>query len=337
MDQLWRVKLGSSFQLIIVLAILILVWESHHKAHFAAEQLIQFKDEENLLMLHLQQIERQSIAVHENLSRLATSRANESSKNSNAVAQKEHSHGDPADEVINTLNDTPASATVDIELIQKQTQQLYQMEKELNGELRSLEARIQTSARNHIIQEFGEGPVQVVLDLDFGDDPNPQQQAVTGSKKSKASANRIAILLWHDTPHAAWTWLEQIGRHVWDGADFTWQQAHVIDAAPKKHDPLGNKIEFVEKTQLCGHESWTVGLRNNDSASNGSNGLGMYINLQDNTHLHKHETCIGKVLDGFDALQRLLEVSRNRSYDQKTSIKIKSASAMHVTQREVGR
>ena len=338
-DQLWRLKLGNFFQLIIVLSILILVWESHHKAKFAAEQLIQFKDEENLLLLHLQQIERQSIAVHENLSRLATSRANEGNSNSNSLVQEEHSHQDPAIEVAKAVNGADAAAaasgSVDIELIQKQIQQLYQMEEELNHELRSLETRIQTSARNHIIQEFGEGPVQVVLDLDFGDDPNVQQQGAVhgGSKKSKASANRIAILLWHDTPHAAWTWLEQIGRHVWDGADFTWQQAHVIDAAPRKHDPLGNKIEFIEQAQH-GHEAWTVGLRNNDPSTNGSNGLGMFINLQDNTHHHRHETCVGKVIDGFDALQRLLEVSRNRSYDQKTSIKIKSASAMHVTKRE---
>ena len=42
----------------------------------------------------------------------------------------------------------------------------------------------------------------------------------------------------------------------------------------------------------------------------------MYINLQEDntTNLHKHETSLGKDIDGFDVLQRLfLEVSQSRS------------------------
>jgi hypothetical protein len=77
---------------------------------------------------------------------------------------------------------------------------------ELNHEVRTLQARIQQSARNHTIQESGEGPVQAILEMDFG--------------TTNVEPDRISILLWHDTPHAAWTWLEQIGRQVWDGAEF---------------------------------------------------------------------------------------------------------------------
>jgi cyclophilin family peptidyl-prolyl cis-trans isomerase len=344
LDGLTRLKLGNLLQIVIILAVIVLVWEAHHKATFASEQLLQFKDEENLLLLHLQQIERQSISLHENLSRLATSRANADSSNGNDTTT---SHQDPAAEAAAVESGDPAKSNkggstkggdLDLELIRRQTQQLYQMEDELNHELRALEGRIQSSSRNHIIQEFGEGPVQVVLDLDFGDQENGGGgggDTNTGRNHNNKSINnrssRISILLWHDTPHAAWTWLEQIGRHVWDGADFTWQQAHVIDATTRKHDALGGKIEFVEQSQH-GHEAWTVGLKNSDGEDGG--GLSMYINLQDNTHYHKHETCVGKVIDGFDALQRLLEVSRNRSYDKKTSIQIKAASAMHVTKRE---
>jgi hypothetical protein len=291
--KLLRMKLGHFLQILIVLAVTVLVWESHHKALFAAEQLTQFKEEESLLLLHLQKIEQQSIQLHENLNRLAKAGPNAKSQ-----------------DITNNQGADSADA-VDFELIHKQTQQLYQMEEELNQEVKTLQTRIQQSARSHIVQEFGEGPVQVILDLHF------DQEGPSG----------ISILLWHDTPHAAWTWLEQIGRHVWDGADFKWQEAHVIDAGPRKQDPLGGKIEFVEQGQHS-HEAWTVGLKEDDGGA-----LGMYINLQDNKNYHKSEVCVGKVIDGFDALQRLLEVSRSKA-DEKTTIQIKSATAMHVTKRE---
>jgi cyclophilin family peptidyl-prolyl cis-trans isomerase len=268
--------------------------------------------------LHLQKIEQQSIQLHENLNRMAS--------NKNHELKQQNSNGNTANGGNSLVEqgggeDGETVDAVDFELIHKQTQQLYQMEEELNHEVKTLQLRIQQSARSHIIQEFGEGPVQVILELDFGD----AQNSIGGS-------TRISILLWHDTPHAAWTWLEQIGRNVWDGADFSWQQANMIDAVPTRQDPLGGKIEFVEQSQH-GHDAWTVGLKENSETGSG---LAMYVNLQDNTHYHKHETCVGKVIDGFDALQRLLEVSRTKSYDdqQHSSITIKSASAQHVTKRE---
>jgi hypothetical protein len=297
-------KLGHFMQIIIVLAVIVLVWDSHHKARFAAEQLSQFKEEESLLLLHLQKIEKQSIQLHENLNRLA--KAGPNAKQQQQQQQQLQDNNNPA------AGDS--ADAVDFELIHKQTQQLYQMEAELNHEVGTLQARIQQSARSHIVQEFGEGPVQIILDLQFDEQEGP---------------TRISILLWHDTPHAAWTWLEQIGRHVWDGADFKWQEAHAIDAGPRKQDPLGGKIEFVEQGQHS-HEAWTVGLKEDGDGG----ALGMYINLQDNKNYHTSEVCVGKVIDGFDALQRLLEVSRSKSYEN-ASIQIKTATAVHVTKREV--
>lgn len=289
LQKLSRMKLGHILQVVIVLAVTALVWESHHKALFAAEQLSQFKEEESLLLLHLQKIEQQSIQLHENLSRLAQSGVR--------VPGNEGAGKNGGD--------------VDFELIHKQTQQLYQMESELNHEVETLQKRIQQSARNHIISEFGEGPVQVILELDFG--PNT------------SGPNHIHILLWHDTPHAAWTWLEQIGRHVWDGAHFDWQQGHILDALPQKADPGGGKVEFVEQS-IHGHEAWTVGLRESDTGM-----LSIYVNLQDNTSIHKHETCVGKVIDGFDALQHLLEVARSQQDGAQSAITVKRATATHVT------
>ena len=297
-----RLKLGHLLQVGIAVAVVVLVWESHHKAMFAAQQLQTFKQEESLLLLHLQKIEQHSLSLHENLARLAKTGGGKISGGS----------GDAAAE------------NVDYDLIHKQTQQLYQMEEELSHEVQSLQSRIQQSARNHIIQAFGEGPVQVILELDF-----------KGLVKMDAESSRISILLWHDTPHAAWTWLDQVTKHVWDGADFAWNEAHVIDAVPHQHQhepTVSNKVEFVEQGQHS-HEAWTVGLKELEETG----ALGMYINLQDNTQYHRHEVCVGKVIEGFDALQKLLEVSRGSGKDGKhPSIRIKSATAMHVTHKADG-
>ena len=328
LTHLSRMKLGHVLQVVIVLAVMALVYESHHKALFATSQLIQFKEEESLLLLHLQKIEQQSIQLHENLSRLARMGINGGGGSAAAVADSNglSGGGDELEDGSDGGGGGGGGREVDFDLIHKQTQQLYQMEEELNHEVKTLQSRIQLSARNHIIQEFGEGPVQVVLELDFsGNNNNNNEQNSSGQ-----GPHRISILLWHDTPHAAWTWLEQIGNNVWDGAEFKWQQGHIIDAVPNHihgSNPDDGKIEFVEHSQHA-HQAWTVGVRESDKGA-----MGMYINLQDNSDLHKHETCVGKVIDGFDALQRLLEAARG---EQDSSIAIRKATAMHYVTKKAG-
>jgi len=331
--KLSRMKLGHLLQVVIVLAVIALVYESHHKALFATQQLTQFKDEESLLLLHLQKIEQQSIQLHENLSRLALVGigGGNSGGNNDENGGDKHSAGE---EVADGGN-SGGGREVDFDLIHKQTQQLYQMEQELSHEVETLQKRIKLSARNHIIQEFGEGPVQVILELDFGD-------AI-----ANAGPHRISIFLWPDTPHAAWTLLEQIGNNVWDGAEFKWQQGNTIDAVPPKDrvDPeRDGKIEFVERSQHA-HQAWTVGVREQPNNVNGSGrgSMAIYINLQDNSQLHKHETCVGKVIDGFDALQKLLESSRNNGNSEQqdeslspSPISIRKATAMHYVTKKAG-
>jgi len=349
--RLSRMKLGHLLQVVIVLAVIALVYESHHKALFATQQLTQFKEEESLLLLHLQKIEQQSIQLHEILGRFA--RVAISGGNNDAAGNGENSvetgggdapqAGGGAKPPLNGANSGGARA-VDFDLIHKQTQQLYQMEQELSDEVDTLQKRIQLSARNHLIREFGEGPVQVQLEMDFGD------------PSANAGPRVITILLWLDTPHAAWTWLEQIGNNLWDGAEFKWEQGHVIDAYPPEDriDPQRDgKIEFVERSQHA-HQPWTVGVREQlnhaNGVSRGGSMMSMYINLQDNSQLNKHETCVGKVIDGFDALQQLLELSRkngggkdaanqvrsSKSSSSSSSISIRKATAMHYVTKKAG-
>ena len=131
--------------------------------------------------------------------------------------------------------------------------------------------------------------------------------------------------LWAEAPHAAWTWLEQIQRNLWDGTELQWKEAQVLQGIPSREDPMHRgAIEFVEPTK-SGHEAWTVGLK-----QTGPDGkLSMFLNLQDNDHLYQHESNVGKIIDGFDALQKLLEATRKDG----TTVKIQKASAVHVTKK----
>ena len=286
-------ELGLLIQVISSLLLIIFVWKVHHNASLTIAQLKEFRQEDSLLLLHLQKIEQQSIQFHENL----RSRVSESA----------------------SLDDLGLDISVDV--LKNQTDELYQMESKLKKGASDLQAKIQASSVQNIVREFGEGPVKVLLDLE--------------------GVGRIHILLWPDTPHAAWTWLEQISRHVWDGATVAWDEPNAIDGSCTKRDPLDRgKLEFVEEhaesvnKKGAQHEAWTVGLRQIDSSK-----LGMFINLKNNNQYYKHETNVGKVIDGFDALQKLLEVSRNvnnneQGSDSNHSVRITSASAVHITHRE---
>lgn len=57
----------------------------------------------------------------------------------------------------------------------------------------------------------------------------------------------------------------------------------------------------------------------------------MFINLADNYEEHKHETCVGKIIDGFDTLQRLLETATLTGTGNVvfTNLSVKTVTATH--------
>jgi hypothetical protein len=285
----WMRKRGW-LQIFVAIAITFLVFDSYNKATKTSERLDTYQQNENRMMLHLQRIEQHSRYLHESMTSLS----------------------DVADMVVNPgSKTTPQDNPVDTNLIRVQAQQLQEMEQELDHELRALQSKIQNIGRSAIVREFGEGPVQVSLELSFPD-----------GKIEPASRNVITILLWYDTPHAAWTWLQQIGRGEWNGAPFSNIKGGTIDVNPM----IGNtgSLDFIEKAQKS-HEPWTVGLRDLGSS------LGMFINLQDNTAALQRDVCVGKVIDGFETLQRLVDTTRKTNTRRPVTIRNATASHSHQT------
>jgi cyclophilin family peptidyl-prolyl cis-trans isomerase len=289
-------------QTVIVLVATSLVWHAYVRTQTIQARLDLFHDKESLSLFHLKTVEQHLTHLHETVVRL------------NDVTTVEN--------ILPNHHEPKKKDFVDADLIRVQTQQLYQMEEELDHELRTLQTTIQHVSRSSIVDAYGEGPVQVVLELDF-------QEAER--LLSYTDHNTISILLWYDTPHAAWTLLQQIQSGRWTDATFRIGKGSLsIDATSSRKTEensahtFKSELKFVEKSKKT-HEPWTVGIQQTE------NGMGMFINLQDNSVVHKSDVCVGKVIDGFDALQLLVEASR-RAEGTDRAVRIKNATAIHLTQ-----
>jgi cyclophilin family peptidyl-prolyl cis-trans isomerase len=293
------IKRAHVFQALITCLVTFFVYDSYQKAIATTEQLLIVKHEESMMMLHLKRLEEHSLQLHEAMARLAQGGAEGVPREQNEL-QNQHGNGNGG------------SDSLDGEIIKIQTKQLREMEDELDHEVKSLQTKIQTSDSESIVRTFGEGPVQVILDVSL-----PQQQ-----QELKSNNNKISILLWYDTPHAAWTLIDQLNKGLWNDSVFRLDKNVAITLEPPHSETL-KKIDFVEKGQKK-HAPWTVGL-----AETSQGGLGLFINLQDNMQYHKHDVCIGKVIDGFDTLQRLIRIVRSNEV-----VTIRKASAAHLTMKE---
>jgi cyclophilin family peptidyl-prolyl cis-trans isomerase len=299
-----NVKRGQLFQAIVMLGVTCFVLDSYYKAMATTEHLLMVKHEESLMMLHLKRLEEQALHLHESVTRL-------SERGFDRLAEGGNGPGgsDPA---------RSQNQHVDADLIKVQYDQLRQMEDELNHEVKSLQNKIRQTDRANIVRAFGEGPVQVALEIDF---------AAGASSGGAAGSSAISILLWYETPHAAWTLLDQIRRGVWDGAHFEMDRGFAVTANPTEPDSHNKRLEFMEKGQKM-HEPWTVGLTETDDGE-----LSLFINLQDNSQYHKYDVCVGKIIDGFDTLQRLTRAARNQQQSN-VPVTIRRAAASHLTRRE---
>jgi hypothetical protein len=156
---------------------------------------------------------------------------------------------------------------------------------EVDREVHALQEFLQQGARQEIMERYGSGSVHVNLDL-----------GLVGEDGPKA----LTIELFEETPHANWVFLQQILQGDWKDSKFIWHPAHMILATPAH--ATNTKLEFVEKS-FHKHQAWTVGLTPSENGS-----YNFFVNLLDNGEAHEGDVCLGKIVGGFDALQRLMHV-----------------------------
>jgi hypothetical protein len=197
--------------------------------------------------------------------------------------------------------------SVDTDLLDIQMRNLREMEVELDHEVRSLQSRLSESARRSIVSNFGEGAVQVDLDVSFGDNDNAAPSGI------------ITIRLWHDTPHSAWTFLQQVESGAWNGSRFSIYQGRALIVQKDDGSDVTPQVDFIEKSRT-GHDKYTVGLTD----------TGIILNMQDNRDYFKKEASVGVIISGFDTLRHLVtEVEEQHS----KSAVIRQASVSHHVQK----
>jgi len=398
---------GVCLQFILLLVITALVILSRSQAALATNTLLRLREAESLSLLKLHRLEFHSLHVHDMMRRHLYRYGHDS-----------ETGGGTTDDTANTDNqDDGGNNNGGDDPLSIQYQQLAQMSSDLqeHAAVTSLQATIQDTAVEEIVDTYGEGPVKVVIELsfensngnqvyyfdddnddngddDFEDDDNNNHHhgnnhnhvkrrsppSNHGNRRNSNYNNQnakhprdmtkgtfLSIVLWPDTPHAAWVWLEQIGRSTWDGSSVGWDSTSTMlqfwqprdDALDRGH------LEFVEThpTQEQAnpdmhHGPWTVGLREvvvveddhyhhdpqypqqqpQQQQKQRTTRLEMFVNLADNREEHKHETCVGKIFDGFDTLQRLLEGTEvTATGDAVTNVKVKSVTAMHMVHNEL--
>jgi len=326
-------------QLLLLLVIGVLAVWSRSQAAFTTDTLLQLREAESLSLLKLHRLESHSMHVHE-LMRERLIRDNGRSKDTDDL--EDLLEGEDPEEVIDPEDDP----------LENQYQQLAKMSSDLrqHAAVTTLQSTLQETAVDQIIGYYGEGPVKVVIELDF--DSKKDDNSFIADKNLQAKHTRdmtegtyVSIVLWPDTPHAAWVWLEQIRRSIWDGSSVGWDPTStLLQFQPTKDDPEDRgHIEFLEghPTQEKSnpdmhHGAWTIGLREILGDDQKKTRMEMFINLAANQEERKHETCVGKIFDGFDALQRLLEGTEvTQEGDAVTNVSVKSITAMHMTHKEL--
>lgn len=341
---------GVAFQCLVLFVIMVLVVWLRFQAAFTTDTLLRLREEKSLGLLKLHRLEDHSLHLHE-LIRNRLLRMN-------GVGKEWSISNDP---FAATVHDQHKDHEEE-ELLLLQHRQLVEMSSELkrHASVTALQETIQQTAVEEIIETYGEGPVRVVIEFDFdqrNDDADRQGRTVVVNTNKSTS---ISILLWPDAPHAAWTWLKEIHDNIWDNANLHLDAKSTMLqflSSTTLNDYHNHHLEFVEhhpnqerSNPDVHHGPWTVGLRESiieedqqlrqlasDSRKEKkqkrttNSRLEMFINLADNYEEHKHETCVGKIIDGFDTLQRLLETATLTGTGNVvfTNLSVKTVTATH--------
>jgi len=191
----------------------------------------------------------------------------------------------------------------------------------LNERAGSFKEHIQTISKKDTIKKYGSGVHRVEIVLAFPDD-----------KLNAPTTFVIELAPLNVMPHSVFVFLEMVATELLDGCSFILNVLHVLKTAPIPYDGssvavkakefknhgLETGVAFREYSHAYPHNRYTVGFAADDSPS-------FYINTNDNTDLHEGDPCFGKVVDGFETIERLQKFPTKNGIWFEEKIGIKSA------------
>lgn len=161
--------------------------------------------------------------------------------------------------------------------------------------------------------DYGTGPYKVEIELSYPhvppeDHPNPH----SWERVSKWIVVELAPLSL--MPHSVNMFLRQVHHKMWEGMTLHTKDEKKLQFGPrvlmgeeKKFGTNFSKLLYQEYSAQYPHQQWTIGYAGRPA------GPDFFINMQDNSQdfgptADKHSEaspCFGKVVDGFDVLERI--------------------------------
>mmetsp|Transcript_10424 Transcript_10424/g.18449 ORF Transcript_10424/g.18449 Transcript_10424/m.18449 type:complete len:575 (+) Transcript_10424:109-1833(+) len=209
---------------------------------------------------------------------------------------------------------------------------------------RSIMEKITFRSRKDVLEKFGPGPYYVKLSLAFPSSP-----------EHKTILLELAPL--DSMPHTIHTFLTIIQKKLVTGGTFLLSREHILVGGPVDAHNIENNRELEERMMYEGyfpngallfkeykpeypHEQYTVGF-------NQVGGPIFYFNLKDNTDGHgstytkdegykEGEPCFGKVVDGFDVIQRLTEMPKGDGDSLESAVYIVDSHVVDTQHNELG-
>jgi cyclophilin family peptidyl-prolyl cis-trans isomerase len=162
-----------------------------------------------------------------------------------------------------------------------------------------LKKQVQELSRLEIIEKYGNKVHLVEMELTFpGSNGGPNFFTI-----EMASIDLM--------PHSVHTFLDMVSERLLNGCSFILNALNVVKAAPLPYDGTSaaekakaflekglESVVFKEYSEDFPHKKYTVGFAADGSPS-------FYINTADNSEIHVGDPCFGRVISGFDTIQRL--------------------------------
>jgi cyclophilin family peptidyl-prolyl cis-trans isomerase len=180
-----------------------------------------------------------------------------------------------------------------------------------------LKTKVSDLSKRDAIAKYGSGVIRVQLELIF-----PPASPVGGIKTGEGALKPLVvdsgptmIVIEMSSldlmPHSVYTFLEMVSTGLLNGCSFILNALHVLKAAPLPYDGTSasdkarafldsglNSVAFREYSPDYPHLKHTIGFAADGSPS-------FYINTEDNSEIHVGDPCFGKIISGFDTIDRL--------------------------------
>lgn len=176
----------------------------------------------------------------------------------------------------------------------------------LEAHLHDLHQRIQTFSRHAVIDQWGQGPFRLLIELEW---PNKERGNMT-----------MELAPLSQMPHTIHYLLSAVTLGLYNGTSFFRNAGHVLQAGavPNHIHPQGFEFQhhwehtlFQEYSHSYPHTPYTIGLAGRPA------GPDWYINLKDNVNLHgpggqgsnyqdsEADPCVGKIVEGIEWVDKM--------------------------------